>query len=79
MFVSREYDPDVNITGVCLLLPQKVVDPSLDVGAQPRLAVNRLSFLLVPAVVLEHVRLVGQVQPAVSTTRTFTAIYFSFR
>ena len=35
MFVSREYDPDVNITGVCLLLPQKVVDPSLDVGAQP--------------------------------------------
>ena len=35
LFVAREDHPDVHIAGVCLLLPQEVVHPGLDVVAQP--------------------------------------------
>lgn len=34
MLVSGEDDPDVDVAGVRLLLPEVVVDPGLDVGAE---------------------------------------------
>ena len=34
LFIPREHDSDVDIPGLCLLLPQEVVDPGLDVGAE---------------------------------------------
>ena len=35
LFIPREHDSDVDIPGLCLLLPQEVVDPGLDVRAEP--------------------------------------------
>ena len=34
LFVSGEHDPNVDISGVGLLLPQEIVDPGLDVRAE---------------------------------------------
>ena len=34
LFIPREHDSDVDIPGLSLLLPQEVVDPGLDVGAE---------------------------------------------
>ena len=34
LFITREHDSDVDIPGLGLLLPQEVVDPGLDVGAE---------------------------------------------
>lgn len=35
LLVPGEHDPDVDVSGVGLLLPQEVVDPGLDVRAEP--------------------------------------------
>ena len=49
LLVAREDDPDVNIAGVRLLLPQEVVHPRLDVVAEPsRLQTLRCEPILLP-------------------------------
>ena len=49
LLVAREDDPDVNIAGVRLLLPQEVVHPRLDVVAEAsRLQTLRCEPVLLP-------------------------------
>ena len=49
LFVSGEDDPDVDVAGVRLLLPEEVVHPRLDVVAEPsRLQTLRCEPILLP-------------------------------
>ena len=49
LFVAGEDDPDVNVAGVRLLLPEEVVHPRLDVVAEPgRLQPLRCESVLLP-------------------------------